>query len=220
LLTLILSQSGRWIGIAITDSILELAIFAVPVWILYPIHTQRSYKSMILIAFASRLLVVIFAGIHAFTATNWAKTTPAFGPVEAVLPFLWLNIETNYAIMAATFPTLGLFVKSLNTRWGALDGPDVTQYAMESLSESSRVDARTGRGRKTMGGGGGDGEDSAPKLRPGDSTYSFRMRSPSVLARENHTRTQRRESDDSVLMIIRKTVSTSVERGYHEEREG
>jgi hypothetical protein len=222
LLTQILSKSGRWIAIAITDSILELAIFAVPVWILYPIHTQRSYKSMILIAFASRLLVVIFAGIHAFTTANWAKTTPAFGPVEAVLPFLWLNVETNYAIMAATFPTLGLFVKSLNTRWGALDGPDVTQYALESLSESSRVDARTGRGRKdlTMGGGGGNGEESAPKLRPGDSTYSFRMRSPSVLAREDHTRTQRRESDDSDQMIIRKTVSTSVERGYHEEREG
>ena len=175
---------------------------------------------MILIAFTSRLLVVIFAGIHAFTAATWAATTPAFGPVEAVLPFLWLNVETNYAIMAATFPTLGLFVKSLNTRWGALDGPDVTQYALESLSESSRVDARTGRGRKrlTMG-GGGDDEDSAPKLRPGDSTYSFRMRSPSILAREDHTRTQRRESGDSDQMIIRKTVSTSVERGYHEERE-
>ena len=78
LLTSSFSKSGRWIGIAITDSLLELAIFAVPVWILYPIHTQRSYKSMILIAFASRLLVMIFAGIHAFTAATWAATTPAF----------------------------------------------------------------------------------------------------------------------------------------------
>jgi hypothetical protein len=218
-----LSKSGRWIGIAITDSVLELAIFAVPVWILYPINTQRSYKSMILSAFASRLLVVIFAGIHALTAARWAATTPAFGPVEAVLPFLWLNVETNYAIMAATFPTLGLFVKSLNTRWGALDGPDVTQYALESLSESSRTDGRTSRGRKHLtiggGGGGGDDEDAAPKLRPGDSTYSFRMRSPSVLAREDRSRAGTRESDDSDQMIIRKTVSTSVERGYQEERE-
>jgi hypothetical protein len=214
------SKSGRWIGIAITDSILELAIFAIPVWILYPIHTQRSYKSMILAAFASRLMVIIFAGIHAFTAAHWATTTPAFGPVEAVLPFLWLNVETNYAIMAATFPTLGLFVKSLNTRWGALDGPDATQYAIESLSESSMVDGRTSKGRKhlTIGGGGGN-NDSAPKLRPGDSTHSLRMRSPSVLAREHHTRTETRESDDSDQMIIRKTVSTSVERGYHGERE-
>jgi hypothetical protein len=172
---------------------------------------------MILIAFASRLLVVIFAGIHAFTAARWATTTPSFGPVEAVLPFLWLNVETNYAIMAATFPTLGLFVKSLNTRWGALDGPHMTQYALESLSESSRADARTGRGGKrlTIGGEGDDDEYSAPVLRPGESTYSFRMRSPSVLVREDHTRTQRRESGDSDQMIIRKTVSTSVERGYH-----
>jgi len=148
LLTSNLPKSERWIGIAITDSILELAIFAIPVWILYPVHTQRSYKSMILVAFASRLLVPIFAGIHAFTAVKRATTTAAFGPGEAVLPFLWPNVETNYAIMAATFPTLGLFVQSLNTRWDAVDGPDVTQYAMESPSEWSRVDARTGRGRK------------------------------------------------------------------------
>jgi hypothetical protein len=174
---------------------------------------------MILSAFASRLLVVIFAGIHALTAARWAATTPAFGPVEAVLPFLWLNVETNYAIMAATFPTLGLFVKSLNTRWGALDGPDVTQYALESVSESSRTDGRTSRGRKHLVmGGGAEGDDgaAAPKLRPGDSTYSFRMRSPSVLAREDRWRAGTRESDDSDQMIIRKTVSTSVERGYQE----
>jgi hypothetical protein len=181
---------------------------------------------MILSAFASRLLVVIFAGIHALTAARWAATDPAFGPVEAVLPFLWLNVETNYAIMAATFPTLGLFVKSLNTRWGALDGPDVTQYALESLSESSRTDGRTSRGRKHLtiggsggGGGGGDDEVVAPKLRPGGSTYSFRMRSPSVLAREDRSQAGTKESDDSDQMIIRKTVSTSVERGYQEERE-
>jgi len=212
MLTSDLSKSARWIGIAITDSILELSIFAVPVWILYPIHTQRSYKSMILIAFASRLLLPIFAGTHAFTAAKWTTTTPTFGPVEAVLPSLWLNIETNYAIMAATFPTLGLFVKSLNTRWGALDGPDVTQYAMESLSESSGIDARTGNGRihSTVE---DEGEDSAPRLRPGDSTYSFRMRSPSILAMEDRERAEMSESNGSDQMIIRKMVSTSVERG-------
>jgi hypothetical protein len=217
LLTANFSKSGRWIGIAITDSILELAIFAVPVWILYPIRTQRSYKSMILIAFASRLLVLIFAGVHAFTADNWATTNPPFDPVEAVLPFLWLNIETNYAIMAATFPTLGLFVKSLNTRWGALDGPDVTQYGMEALSGSPRVDARTGKGKSYLTGDIG-GDKLASRLRPDDSTYSFRMRSPSVPAREDRARSETRESDDSDQMIISKTVSTSVEGEYHEER--
>lgn len=119
--------------------------------------------------------------------------------------------------MAATFPTLGLFVKSLNTRWGALDGPDVTQYAMESLSESSRVDARTAKSRRHLT-VEGEGDDFVARLRPDDPTYSFRMRSPSALTREDRARSETRESDESDQMIIRKTVSTSVERGYHEER--
>ena len=206
LLTSSFSKSGRWIGIAITDSLLELAIFAVPVWILYPIHTQRSYKSMILIAFASRLLVMIFAGIHAFTAATWAATTPAFGPVEAVLPFLWLNVETNYAIMAATFPTLGLFVKSLNTRWGALDGPDVAQYAMESLSGQSHSSGRANNERRNL-----TTEEDVPRLRPEGSTYSFKVRRSPLSSREDAARDRPRGSDASDQMIIRKTVSTSVE---------
>lgn len=118
--------------------ILELANFAVPVWILWGVHTQRAYKVMTLMAFASPLLVPVMASIHESTAAQWANAITAFEPVSAVVTFLWLNVETNYAIVAATFPTLGTFVKSLNTRWGALDGPEVVQYAMESLSEQSR----------------------------------------------------------------------------------
>jgi hypothetical protein len=200
------SQTKRWIGIAVTDSILELAIFAIPIWILWDVNTIRSYKAMVLLAFASRLLVPIFAGVHASTATDWAHAVPAFEPVSAVVPFVWLNVETNYAIMAATFPTLGTFVKSINTRWGAMDGPDVTQYAMESLSEQSRNSNRANNGRRDL-----TTETDVPRLRPEGSTYSFKVRSPPLSSREDGPRNRTRGSDASDQMIIRKTVSTSVE---------
>lgn len=162
---------------------------------------------MILVAFASRLFLPILAGIHAATAGHWANSTPHFDPVNAVIPFLWLNVETNYAIMAATFPTLGTFVKSLNTRWGAMDGPDVAQYAMESLSNQSRSSDRANKGRKTPN----TTNDDIPRLRPEGSTYSFKVRSPLVISRDDAGRGHTRGSDASDQMIIRKTVSTSVE---------
>lgn len=164
---------------------------------------------MILVAFASRLLIPIAAGLHAATAANWATTSPHFSPVGAVLPFIWLNVETNYAIMSATFPTLGTFVKSLNTRWGALDGPEVAQYALESLSEQSRMDARTGRGRKHLTAEGGN-----PALRPECSTYSFKMRNPSPAGKKAVSSSRTRGSDASDQMIIRKTISTRIETAY------
>jgi hypothetical protein len=200
------TKTNRWVGIAVTDSALELAIFAIPVWILWGVNTQRSYKTMILVAFASRLFVPVLAGIHAWTAADWAHELPPFEPVSAVVPFLWLNVETNYAIMAATFPTLGTFVKSLNTRWGALDGPDVAQYAMESLSEQSRSSARANNDRRNV-----TTEEDVPRLRPEGSTYSFKVRRSPLSSREDAARNRPRGSDASDQMNIRKTVSTSVE---------
>jgi hypothetical protein len=161
---------------------------------------------MILVAFASRLFTPVLAGIHAWTAADWAHTIPPFEPVSAVVPFVWLNVETNYAVMAATFPTLGTFVKSLNTRWGALDGPDVAQYAMESLSEQSRSSGRENNERRIM-----TTEEDVPRLRPEGTTYSFKVRKSPLSSREDAARNGPRGSDASDQMIIRKTVSTSVE---------
>lgn len=187
-------------------------IFVIPIWILYGVHTKRSYKIAILVAFASRLLLPVAAALHVSTAAHWATAPPPFDPVEAVLPSIWLNVETNYAIMSATFPTLGTFVKSLNTRWGAMDGPEVAQYALESLSEQSRqsrMDARTGRGRNHLTVEGGN-----PALRPEGSTYSFKMRNPSPPGKKGSSTSRTRGSDASDQMIIRKTVSTRVETAY------
>lgn len=105
--------------------------------------------------------------------------------------------------MSATFPTLGTVLKSLNTRWGALDGPDVAQYAMESLSTSRNATKRGPASRVRR-----DTANGNPRLRPEGNGYTFRVRSP---PQEVNNGQGRKNSDDSEQMIIRKTISTSVE---------
>lgn len=146
--------------------------------------------------------MVVAASIHASTAIHWSSTT-AFSPIAAVTPFIWVQVETNYAVMSATFPTLGTVLKAMNTRWGALDGPDVAQYAMESMSASRAGVSRRGT-RHTRN----DTSNGTPELRPDSNNYSFHVRSP-----PEHVggRPTRKNNDDSDQMIIRKTVSTSVE---------
>ena len=106
--------------------------------------------------------------------------------------------------MSTTFPTLGTLMKSLNTRWGAMNGPDVTQYALESISRSRDVGGGTKTGQARLR--HSDISSSQPKLRPDPSQYTFRVRSPSP------QNSPARRSDDSDQMIIKKTVSIGVER--------
>lgn len=122
----------------------------------------------------------------------------------AVTPTIWLQLETQYAIISATFPTIGTFIKSLNTRWGALDGPEVTQYAMEPLSQTQKLSGKRSHAHAHV-------PSVGPRLRPESPRYSFRVRSPEDIAVE-----QARSSDDSSQMIIRKTVEMRIEHSQED----
>lgn len=145
--------------------------------------------------------VIVASTLHAKYVGEWQ--TSKFDPIAAVTPFIWLQVETSYAIMSATFPTLGTVLKSLNTRWGALDGPDVAQYAMSSLSRS-RDGAKNGISSRSRR----ETDSGPPRLRPEGGGYTFRVRNQQ---QEVSSGLARKNSDDSDQMIIRKTVSTSVE---------
>lgn len=65
--------------------------------------------------------------------------------LNGVIPFICMNIEMHYGLMAATMPTLKPFVKAFNTGWGTYDTQGVGGYgqqsndthAMESLGKRS-----------------------------------------------------------------------------------
>ncbi|KAK5136331.1 hypothetical protein LTR08_003704 [Meristemomyces frigidus] len=196
----ILTGAAGWTGIALSNGILELAIFAMPIWIVWDLQTSFAYKAMIVMTFASRLFVIVASAVHASTSASWAAAS--FPAVDAVTPAVWLQLQTHYAIMSATFPTLGTFMKSLNTRWGALNGLDLAQYGMDSLSQTRKTDTSGTLSRHTR-----SDTRSALKLRPDSSTeYTFQVRAP-----QHPSRSRERLSDASDQMIIRKTVSTVIE---------
>lgn len=52
--------------------------------------------------------------------------------LKGVIPFICMNIEMHYGIMASTFPTLKPFIKSFNTAWGTHDTHGVGGYGQHS----------------------------------------------------------------------------------------
>lgn len=107
--------------------------------------------------------------------------------------------------MATTFPTLGPFMKSLNTRWGTMDAAEASGYAMGSLPgqhsratpTQSRVTPKASRHSQLAS------MNNSMGLRPDGNNYSFRVRTDQARRSSG--------SDDSERMIIRKTVSTSIQ---------
>ena len=145
--------------------------------------------------------MIVASVVHASVSASWAAA--AYPAVPAIIPVVWLQLEVHYAIMSATIPTLGTFMKSFNTRWGALNGPDLAQYAMDSVSRNRNTDsAKPKRSKQTRSDAGGD-----MRLRPDSTGYAIRVR-----ASQHSEYSQERLSDASDQMIIRKTVSTTVER--------
>ncbi|TKA70811.1 hypothetical protein B0A55_07429 [Friedmanniomyces simplex] len=93
-------------------------------------------------AFALRVPVIFAAAIHFAFLSHW--TTSAQRLVDIITPFVCLQTELHYAAMATTFPCIGPFMKSLNTRWGALDGAEGSSYAMGSLRDQHGKFAHSG----------------------------------------------------------------------------
>ncbi|KAK5743159.1 hypothetical protein LTR17_002920 [Elasticomyces elasticus] len=190
------------------DIATELLLLAMPAWILFDLQMARRTKIIILSAFALRVPVILAAAVHFAFAYRWTSSTHPL--VDIVTPFICLQVEVHYATMATTFPCIGPLMKSLNTRWGALDGAASSSYAMGSMggrgekyansssaqhgkrSRHSQLASKIGTGRVA--------------LTPHANNYSSRI------GAEQAERRPSIGSDGSEQMIIRKTVETIVER--------
>ncbi|KAK4898350.1 hypothetical protein LTR27_003946 [Elasticomyces elasticus] len=112
--------------------------------------------------------------------------------------------------MATTFPCIGPLMKSLNTRWGALDGAASSSYAMGSMG---------GRGEKYANSSsvqhGKRSRHSQLASKIGTGSVALTPHANNYSSRIGADQAERRPSigsDGSEQMIIRKTVETIVER--------
>nr|POF04538.1 hypothetical protein CFP56_56019 [Quercus suber] len=141
--------------------------------------------------------LIVVSIVHLKYIYTWRSSKYPF--VAAVDVFVQLQVEAHFATMAATLPALGTFVKSLNTRWGALDARALdASYAMHSYPVGSHNISDAASRNQSVA-------QKAANPIPSD-TNDYRWRT-----RESDMRTTNKESDETDRMIIRKTVDMCVE---------
>lgn len=139
--------------------------------------------------------LIIVSIVHVVYISTWRSADVPF--VAAVNVFIQLQVETHFATMATTIPSLGTFMKNLNTRWGALDAQGIdASYAMHSVPA---VNSGVNGSRHSK-----HSQNLSPADGGGAERYSWRMRTPDDRPRSGFT-------EGSDQMIIRKTVHMSVE---------
>nr|POE49094.1 hypothetical protein CFP56_32244 [Quercus suber] len=189
-----------WTFVTVMDVSTEIAIFAMPCWIVWSLHIPTSQKLIVLSSFVLRLPLIVVSIVHLKYIYSWRSAQYPF--VAAVDVFVQLQVEAHFATMAATIPALGTFMKSLNTRWGALDAQGLdASYAMHSYPVGSQnISDAASRAQSVA-------QKAAVPVSSDANDYSWKMRTAHV----TDVRTTSKQSDDSDQMIIRKTVDTCVE---------
>ncbi|KAF7195150.1 hypothetical protein HII31_03356 [Pseudocercospora fuligena] len=206
------NQYVSWQAITAFNIIIEILIFAMPIWLVWGLQTDLMRKFTVVAIFSLRLPVIVAAGLRIhFLSQTIGSSEPL---LRGVIPFICLNIEMHYGLMAATMPTLKPFVGAFNTGWGTYDTQGVSgygqnssahSYAMHSLGNKSNKSARSNRKGSVPFNGtqnsDRDGATGAPHF-PKNITYIKSGRAdPTRLSGG---------SDNSTQMIIRQDRTTEV----------
>ena len=227
-----------WEAITAVNVFIELILFALPIWLVWGLQTDTSRKITVVAVFSLRLPYVDFprfTSIHRDQLTQLhacsviaaaiarvyyiAHADESTQPLlNSVVPFICMNVETQYGLMAATMPTLKPFVSGFNTGWGTYDtqgvsgyATDAESYAMRSLgahggdTRGSSHRMRSFRGSQNMDASGDP--DSAGHLR-----YAGGRSTTSVKGNRNteHSHSNSVDSESTKQMIIRQTMTCEV----------
>ncbi|KAK0943336.1 hypothetical protein LTR29_005124 [Friedmanniomyces endolithicus] len=107
----------KWAIQAIVASIIELAIFAAPVWLVWQLQKNLKVKLEIVIWFGSRLLVIIFTATRLRTFDQAGFATD---PLLQEATYICLTqAELSYSIIDATIPAARTLVTDLITYYNS-----------------------------------------------------------------------------------------------------
>lgn len=132
-----------WQVITAVNVAIELGLLAIPVWLVWSLQTNFSRKLTVVAVFGLRVLVIPAAlvRLHYLQTVLPNSRDPFF---DGVAPFICLNLELHYGLMASTMPTLKAFVNACNTGFGTHDSAGVSgygssnSYAMQSLESGGK----------------------------------------------------------------------------------
>jgi len=133
-----------WEVQAIIASLTEVAIFAMPIWLVWQLQKGLKVRLEIVLWFGSRLLVIIFTGTR---MQNFDKPGFATDPTLREATYICLTqAELSYSIIAATIPAARTLVTDLITYYNgggfastqSGDGSRGDTYQMRSLKSSAK----------------------------------------------------------------------------------
>lgn len=195
-----------WEAVTALNVITELIIAVMPLWLVWNLQTDRSRKVAVVMVFSLRTPIIAAA----ITRVAYLRTSiPSSQPLlTGVIPFICMEVEMHYGLMAATFPCLKPFIANFNTSWGTYDPSGTHGYG------SSGNYARGARS-------GNEGDASAsrnvrdPTAIRDDVLQSGNFKNVTqAWSDKNHLRRHNRlsvGSNNSQAGIIRQTVTCEVQ---------
>ncbi|KAF2729356.1 hypothetical protein EJ04DRAFT_516021 [Polyplosphaeria fusca] len=152
---------AKWRAVAAFDVFSEIVVFSIPLTFLFGLQMKLDQKLKVVMAFALRLPVVVFA---LFRLYSLQKEIDSDDPTLAgALVYVWQQSEMHYSLIAATLPCVTPFLSSVNTHFGALELQSIAGSHAHSSPSTSRK--RSNAGLMNPAEGVDEGESEAELVR-------------------------------------------------------
>lgn len=143
-----------WRVVTAFDVLIEVFIFAIPVWVIWDLHSNIKKKLTVIAVFAFRLPVIAAAILQIHYLSYAIESGDPL--LHGVSAFICRNVELHWGLISATIPTLKPFMAAFNTNLGTYTSRGFDSYGHNSSGRSYVLQSieRKGGG----GGNGGSGE--------------------------------------------------------------
>lgn len=140
-----------WRVVTAFDVLIEVFIFAIPVWVIWDLHSNIKKKLTVIAVFAFRLPVIAAAILQIHYLSYAIESGDPL--LHGVSAFICRNVELHWGLISATIPTLKPFMAAFNTNLGTYTSRGFDSYGHNSSGRSYVLQSI-----ERKGGGGGSGE--------------------------------------------------------------
>lgn len=145
-----------WRVVTAFDVLIEVFIFAIPVWVIWDLHSNIKKKLTVIAVFAFRLPVIAAAILQIHYLSYAIESGDPL--LHGVSAFICRNVELHWGLISATIPTLKPFMAAFNTNLGTYTSRGFDSYGHNSSGRSYVLQSIERKGGGGSGNGGGSGE--------------------------------------------------------------
>lgn len=150
-----------WRVVTAFDVLIEVFIFAIPVWVIWDLHSNMKKKLTVIAVFAFRLPVIAAAILQIHYLSYAIESGDPL--LHGVSAFICRNVELHWGLISATIPTLKPFMAAFNTNLGTYTSRGFDSYGHNSSGRSyvlQSIERKGGGGGSGNGGSGERGNDN------------------------------------------------------------